>query len=66
MPTMTPMREETITGRAMRLYSAFVIFPSSCIFAVSSFKESRRFSAFARISTRANRPIRHTARSMPR
>ena len=66
MPTITPMIEDMITGRAMRLYSSLVILPSSLILVVSRFRLPSRFSALARISTRANRPIRQMARSSPR
>ena len=65
MPTREPIREDSSTGRAMRLYSSLVITPLSSIFFASRWRASGFSSALARISTRANRPMRHTARSSP-
>ena len=66
MPTITPMKEDIRVGRNIRLYSSLVIRPSSFSLEVSIFCAFARDSALLRISTRAKRPIRHTARSSPR
>ena len=65
IPMMVPMTEDNSTGGSIRLYSLFMIVPSSLIRSVSSTSRPGFFSAFFNISISANRPIRQMARSSP-